>query len=88
MAFRSAARSSDRDWFEAIETPGDTPAARTVPVRSRGDALTTASARAARSSMHRFVLLLRQLASEFDAFGDGAQGQALFAQLETIAARR
>ena len=34
--------------------------------------------------MKRFILLLRQLASEFDAFGDTAEGRAVFAELETI----
>ena len=32
-----------------------------------------------------FVLLLRQLASEFDAFGEFAVSRAVFAELETIA---
>ena len=34
--------------------------------------------------MKRFILLLRQLASEFDAFGDSAEGRAVFAELEAI----
>ena len=36
------------------------------------------------TGMKRFILLLRQLASEFDAFGDSAEGRAVFAELETI----
>ena len=34
--------------------------------------------------MKRFILLLRQLASEFDAFGGTPEGRAVFAELEAI----
>jgi hypothetical protein len=63
------------DWFEAVEMPGeDRPS--TISL-SQWDALRT-------TGMKRFILLLRQLASEFDAFGDTAEGRAVFAELETI----
>jgi hypothetical protein len=63
------------DWFEAVEMPGeDRPS--TISV-SQWDALRT-------TGMKRFILLLRQLASEFDAFSDSAEGRAVFAELETI----
>ena len=63
------------DWFEAIEMPG-----RERPLTlssSHWNLLKTPSAK-------RFILLLRQLANEFDAFGDTAEGRAVFAELETI----
>ena len=36
------------------------------------------------SGQQRFLSLLRQVAVEFDAFGTGAEGQAVFAELQTI----
>ena len=67
------------DWFEAVEMPG-TVRPSTISV-SQWDALTK---KPGTTGMKRFVLLLRQLASEFDAFGDTAEGRAIFAELETI----
>lgn len=66
-------------WFEAAEMPGeDQPA--DVPA-SHWTTLLTASGG---NSMRRFIRLLRQLASEFDAFGVSAEGRAVFAELEAI----
>ena len=67
------------DWFEAVEMPG-TVRPSTISV-SQWDALTQ---KPGTTGMKRFILLLRQLASEFDAFGDGAEARAIFAELETI----
>src|SRR5678816_1473168 len=47
-------------------------------------ALAERTAQRENAPLHRFVLLLRQLSAEFDAFGESAQGTALFAQLEAI----
>jgi hypothetical protein len=66
------------DWFEAVEMPPDEkPSTITL---SQWQALTDTG----NLGMRRFILLLRQLGSEFDAFGDSAEGQAVFAELETI----
>jgi hypothetical protein len=66
------------DWFEAAEMPGaGKPPALSL---SHWNTITTTGA----TGMKRFILLLRQLASEFDAFGDTAEGRAVFAELETI----
>lgn len=66
-------------WFEAVEMPGeDKPLA--LPSSHWAVLRTTAGA----ATMRRFILLLRQLASEFDAFGDSVEGRAVFAHLETI----
>jgi hypothetical protein len=67
------------DWFEAVEMPGDDRPPN-LPL-GHWNTLTSPSGAAA---MKRFVLLLRQLAGEFDAFGDTAEGRAVFAELETI----
>ena len=67
-------------WFEAIEMPGDAP-----PAGIDADDWSTLGVGDARLRMHRFVLLLRQLASEFDAFGDSASGRAVYAELQRIA---
>jgi hypothetical protein len=66
-------------WFEAVEMPGeDKPA--DVPASHWNTLLTASGA----NSMKRFIRLLRQLASEFDAFGVSAEARAVFAELEAI----
>jgi hypothetical protein len=67
------------DWFEAVEMPG-TAKPTALPTSHWTTLLTTNGA----AGMKRFILLLRQLANEFDAFGDTAEGRAVFAELETI----
>ena len=67
------------DWFEAVEMPGDTKPGN-LPT-SHWNTLTTTSGAA---GMKRFILLLRQLAGEFDAFGETTEGRAVFTELETI----
>lgn len=90
-SFPRAGESFDSTWFEAIEQPGDAPPGGTVsgsPVTMGGNLF--ASIRSERTSqrenapLHRFVLLLRQVAIEFDAFGDSTQSRTLFAALEKI----
>jgi hypothetical protein len=66
-------------WFEAVEMPGedkpaDLPTSHWTTLRTPGGAL----------GMRRFVLLLRQLAGEFDAFGESAEGRGVFTELEAI----
>ena len=66
-------------WFEAIELGGaDKPAG--LPDAHWQVLQTTSGA----AGMKRFILLLRQLAGEFDAFGESPAGRAVFAELETI----
>lgn len=90
-SFPHPGESFDSNWFEAIEQPGATPPQGTVsgsPATMAASIFATIIAeRAAQrenAPLHRFVLLLRQVAIEFDAFGDSAQGQALFSLLEGI----
>jgi hypothetical protein len=78
MTFVLGGEAVHPDWFQAVEMPGtDKPPALST---SHWNILTTSGA----TGMKRFILLLRQLANEFDAFGDTAEGRALFAELETI----
>ena len=75
MTFVLGGETVHPDWFEAIEMPGEErPATLSL---SHWNLLKTTGAK-------RFILLLRQLANEFDAFGDTAEGRAVFAELETI----
>ena len=81
----------DGNWFEAIEQPGDQPPQGKVSgsdaTMDAGLFATIVNERTASGEgapLHNFVLLLRQVAIEFDAFGDSAQSQALFSALESI----
>jgi hypothetical protein len=81
----------DGNWFEAIEQPGASPPSGEVSgVKATMDAALFKSitdertAQGDNAPLHRFILLLRQVAIEFDAFGDSAQSQALFSTLEGI----
>ena len=75
MTFVLGGETVHPDWFQAVEMPGaDRPLTLST---SHWNLLKTTAAK-------RFVLLLRQLANEFDAFGDTAEGRAVFAELETI----
>lgn len=66
------------EWFEAVEMPGtDKPAA--LP-QAQWAELTGASA----LTMKRFILMLRQLTSEFGMFVDGAGNQAVVDELKAI----
>ncbi len=75
-----AGRSVQPAWFEAIEMPGAVP-----PEGLAGDDWMALATGDARARLQRFVLLLRQLASEFDAFGESTSGRAVFAELQKIA---
>lgn len=66
-------------WFEAVEMPGEDP-----PSDLPASHWTTLTGAAGALAMRRFILLLRQLAGEFDAFGDSAEARAVFAELEAI----
>ena len=79
MPFVLAGEIMRGGWFEAVEMPGDSPPS-DVPA-SHWNTLRTASGA---NGMKRFIRLLRQLASEFDAFGDGAESRSVFAELEAI----
>jgi hypothetical protein len=79
MTFVLGGETVHPDWFQAVEMPGeDKPPA--LPT-SHWNVLTATTGA---NGMKRFILLLRQLANEFDAFGDTAEGRAVFAELETI----
>jgi len=81
----------DGNWFEAIEQPGDQAPQGKV---SGSDTTMNASlfstivsernASGESAALHQFVLLLRQVSIELDAFGSGPKSQALFAALEGI----
>jgi len=81
--FPHAGEHFDSTWFEAIEQPGDTP-----PQGMPADVFKTITDERAKqrekAPLHTFVQLLRQVAFEFDAFGDSAQSKALFALLQKI----
>ncbi|WP_341679312.1 hypothetical protein [Niveibacterium sp. SC-1] len=90
-SFPYAGEYFDGNWFEAIEQPGakapegkvggsDTILGASLFARITSDRATFGDT----APLHKFVLLLRQVATEFDAFGDSPQSQALFARLETI----
>lgn len=79
MSFVLGGETMHPDWFEAAEMPGadkppDLPASHWTTLRTSSGAL----------GMKRFILLLRQLAGEFDAFGDSAEGRAVFTELSAI----
>jgi hypothetical protein len=78
MTFVLGGETLHPGWFEAVEMPGDDPPDG-LPI-SHWNMLIGDGA----PGMRRFILLLRQLSSEFDAFGDTAEGRSLFAELETI----
>ena len=75
-----AGRTLHPAWFEAIEMPAATP-----PPGMPIDDWNAVNAGDARARMRRFVLLLRQLGGEFDAFGDSPQSLAIHAELQRIA---
>jgi len=79
MSFVLAGETMRPEWFEAAEMPGENkppglPASHWNTLRTTSGGL----------GMRRFILLLRQLAGEFDAFGDTAEGRAVFAELQAI----
>jgi hypothetical protein len=79
MDFVLAGETMHPGWFEAVELGGeDRP---TGLPNEHWQVLRTVSGAA---GMRRFILLLRQLASEFDAFGESPAGRAVFAELEAI----
>jgi hypothetical protein len=79
MTFMLPGENVHPAWVEAAEMPtGVRPSS--LPA-SHWDVLQTAGGA---GSMRRFILMLRQLAGEFDAFGESAEATALFARLETI----
>lgn len=78
-AFVLAGETMHPGWFEAVEMAGeDQPAG--LPDEHWQVLQTTSGAR----GMKHFILLLRQLATEFDAFGESAASRAVFAELEAI----
>ena len=89
--FPHAGEQFDSTWFEAIEQPGDAPPQGVVSnvavIMSAAVFATITTERAAQrenAPLHKFVQLLRQVAFEFDAFGDSAQSKALFTLLQKI----
>jgi len=81
----------DSNWFEAIEQPGASPPSGKVSGETTTMSTTLFQSIIAErtappdnSPLHQFVVLLRQIAVEFDAFGDSAESQGLFARLEGI----
>jgi hypothetical protein len=90
-SFPRAGEFFDTTWFEAIEQPGDGPPSGTVagsPVTMGGSLFAAIvgerNSQREAAPLHRFVLLLRQVAVEFDAFGDSPPSRSLFAALEKI----
>jgi len=79
MQFVLGGETMHPGWFEAVEMPGeDKPP--NLPTSHWTTLLTSSGA----LGMKRFILLLRQLAGEFDAFGESAEGRAVFMELEAI----
>ena len=79
MSFVLGGETMRPEWFEAAEMPGeDKPSG--LPTSHWNTLLTSSGA----LGMKRFILLLRQLASEFDAFGESVEARAVFHELETI----
>ncbi len=79
MTFVLGGETMHPGWFEAVEMPGE----------DRPDGLPTGHwtillTESGALGMKRFILLLRQLASEFDAFGETPEGRAVFSELEAI----
>ncbi len=66
------------EWFEAVEMPGPVKPAN-LP-QAHWDALAGASA----STMKRFILMLRQLATEFGVFGGDSDNAEVVAELQAI----
>jgi hypothetical protein len=79
MSFVLGGETMQPEWFEAAEMPGDDKPAG-LPASHWTTLLTPTGA----LGMKRFILLLRQLAGEFDAFGTSAEARAVFAELEAI----
>jgi len=78
MNFALTGETLHPGWVEAVEMPGpDKPDG--LP-QSHWNALRGGSA----GTMKRFVLMLRQLAVEFDAFGDGVDSKAVVTELQAI----
>ncbi len=75
-------------WAEVAETPTRVPpgnlAAQPPGLPDAHHAVLRDPEGAGAVGMRRFLLLLRQLASEFDAFGDGAAARAVQAELAAI----
>ena len=68
-------------WFDALEALGDEPP-EGVP-QAQADALRNKASAQSRL-MRRFLMLLRQVTSEFDAFGSGPESTALRQRLHAI----
>ena len=79
MTFVLGGETMHPGWFEAVEMPGEDPPDG-LPIGHWTILLTESGA----LGMKRFILLLRQLASEFDAFGETPEGRAVFTELEAI----
>jgi hypothetical protein len=54
------------------------------PIPSAGATLTQAAAASPSTALNNFILTLRQVAQELDAFGDSATSRAIFAQLNGV----
>lgn len=77
MDFALAGEMLQPEWFEAVEMPG--------PDRPPGLSLEHWNAlKSASTSMRRFILLLRQLTSEFGLFDEQADSSALLRELQAI----
>jgi hypothetical protein len=79
MNFVLGGETMHAGWFEAVEMPGAD-----KPLGLPDDHWATLVTIGGAGGMKRFILLLRQLAGEFDAFGESAEGKAVFAALEAI----
>jgi hypothetical protein len=89
--FPHAGEQFDSTWFEAIEQPGDAPpqckvggVEVTMPDHVFETITDERAEQRENAPLHKFVQLLRQVAFEFDAFGDSSQSKALFAILQKI----
>ena len=78
MPFGLAGETLHLGWVEAVEMPGPDKPEGLPP--AHWNELQGGSA----SPMKRFILMLRQLAVEFDAFGDGADAKAVMEELKAI----
>lgn len=74
-----AGETMNAAWFEAVEMPGSD-----QPAGLSGSHWSTLQNAATATAMRRFIALLRQLALEFDAFGDSAESKAVMKVLSEI----
>ena len=87
-AFPLAGETVLPQWYDAVEAPtlapGESLAVQPPGLPDAHHAALRDPKGAGALGMRRFILLLRQLSTEFDAFGDGAAARALQAELAAI----